>query len=248
LSFKSLDSYRKFRKSVITNQRYILDEDSKKFLKSIKDTCEHRIKSIPISQSLCRAQIGCDYIPIIENDIKVDEEPTPFEDKRMKPTVDFASEGRSNPKGIVYLYVAEDKDTAVSEVRPSLGEILSIGELNSNKELKIIDFSKHNGKFFVINPSQNDINEAAWRDMDKAFSIPVKNNDFNSDYVPTQIIAEFIKSLGYDGIAYKSSLAQGKNITLFDLDSTTISNVNIFKLKKINYEFDKELNQYTNNG
>lgn len=41
----------------------------------------------------------------------------------------------------------------------------------------------------------------------------------NSDYVPTQIIAELIKSLGYDGIAYKSSLANGHNIALFDLES-----------------------------
>lgn len=41
----------------------------------------------------------------------------------MKPLSNSASEGRANPKGIPYLYVATDKETAMSEVRPSLGAI-----------------------------------------------------------------------------------------------------------------------------
>jgi len=241
LSFKSWNSYWEFSNSVNTKRRYILDEESKCFLNSIKDTCKDRIKTIPISKSLWRAQIGCDYRPINEDY----DDPIPFNIERMKPKIDFASEGRANPKGITYLYVAENRETAMAEVRPSLGEIISIGELNSTKELKIIDFSVHRGKFYVKKPTQEDINEAVWRDMDKAFSIPVRNNGFNSDYVPTQVIAEFIKSLGYDGIEYKSSLAEGKNITLFDLESANFSECDIFKLKKIDYQFSEEINQST---
>jgi len=236
MSFKSWSSYSQFGNEIKSKSRFIFDQGSKSFLKAIKDTCKHRVKTIPMSQSLWRAQIGCDYIG---------DTPIPFELDRMKPKINVASEGRANPKGIPYLYVAEDDKTAMSEVRPSLGEIISVGEFNPTKELNIIDFSVHKGKFYVVDPSQMEINEAVWSHMDKAFSIPVRNNDFNSDYVPTQVIAEFIKSLGYDGIAYKSSLAEGKNITLFDLESATILERNIFKLSKINYKFNEELNQLT---
>lgn len=236
MSFKSWSSYSQFGNEVKSKSRFIFDQDSKSFLEAIKDTCKLRIKTIPMSQSLWRAQIGCDYI---------DDTPIPLKLDRMKPIIYVASEGRANPKGIPYLYVAEDEKTAMSEVRPSLGEFISVGEFNSTRELNVIDFSGHKGKFFVADPSQKDINEAVWRDMDNAFSKPVRNNDFNSDYVPTQVIAEFIKSLGYDGIAYKSSLAEGKNITLFDLESATILGCNIFKLSEINYKFNEELNQFT---
>ena len=81
--------------------------------------------------------------------------------------------------------------------------------------------------------------------MDNAFSIPTSNTNFNSDYVPTQIIAEFIKSLGYDGIAYKSSLGNGDNIVLFDLDMATIKENNIYKVKKVEFSFESVENQYT---
>lgn len=100
-------------------------------------------------------------------------------------------------------------------------------------------------KFFLKEPDEKERTEAVWTDMDNAFSIPTSNTNFNSDYVPTQIIAELIKSLGYDGIAYKSSLADGHNITLFDLDAATISERNIYKVKQVNFGFDSVENKYT---
>ena len=234
MSFKSWHSYWQFKDVIKNKSRFIFDNNSKSFLKAIEDTCELRIETIPMTQSLWRAQVGCKYEQLNQDDY----EPIPFKPDRMKPKKDFASEGRANPKGIPYLYLATNEKTAMSEVRPSLGEIISVGKFNSTKELKIIDFSIHQGKFYVKKPSQIEINEAVWRDMDKAFSIPVTISNFNSDYVPTQVIAELIKSLGYDGIAYKSSLAKGKNITLFNLESASISERKICKVSKIDYEFN----------
>lgn len=165
----------------------------------------------------------------------------------MKPLSSSASEGRANPKGIPYLYVATDKETAMSEVRPSLGAILSIGKFKPNKKLKIIDFSVHQGKMKFFLKESDDIkkSEAVWTDMDNAFSVPTSNTNYNSDYVPTQIIAEFIKSLGYDGIAYKSSLGNGHNIVLFDLDMATITENDIYEVKKVDFAFESVVNQYT---
>ena len=245
MSFKLWDSYSQFINVVKSKSRFILDDDSKSFLKAIEDTCKSRVLIIPISEPLWRAQIGCCYEPIIQDDIYVDDLPIPFDFDRMKPIKDFASEGRANPKGIPYLYVARDIKTAMSEVRPSLGEIISVGEFKPVKELKIIDFSKHKGKFFVRLPTQKDIDEAVWRDMDRAFSIPVSNSNFHPDYVPTQIIAELIKSLGYDGIAFKSSITKGINITLFSIGSASIQKCDIYNTRKIDYDFIEEINQFT---
>ncbi len=252
MSFKSWRSYWDFRYAVKNNSRFILDQEAKDFLTAIEDTCSSRIETILISSSLWRAQIGCDYIPQYQedehgDDIHVDDVPVPFDNKRMKPLNNSASEGRANPKGIPYLYIATNKETAMSEVRPSLGAILSIGKFKPTKELKIIDFSVHQGKmkFFLKEPDDIKKSEAVWTDMDNAFSTPTSNTNFNSDYVPTQIIAEFIKSLGYDGIAYKSSLGNGHNIVLFDLDMVTITENDIYKVNKVDFSFESVENQYT---
>ena len=237
MNFKSWRSYWDFRDTVKNNSRFILDKESKDFLTAIEQTCVSRVKTISMSSSLWRAQIGCDYVPQYQedehgNNVHVDDVPVPFDYKRMKPLNNSASEGRANPKGIPYLYVATDKETAMSEVRPSLGAILSIGKFKPTRELKIIDFSVHQGKinFFLKEPNDVDKVELVWTDMDNAFSVPTSNTNFNSDYVPTQIIAEFIKSLGYDGIAYKSSLGNGQNIVLFVLDMATITENDIYEV------------------
>ena len=151
MSFKSWRSYSDFQYAVKNNSRFILDQRSNDFLAAIKDTCSSRVEIISISSFLWRAQIGCDYVPQYQEDehgdnIHVDDIPVPFDDKRMKPLNNSASEGRANPKGIPYLYVATDKETAMSEVRPSLGAILSVGKFKPTKELKIINFSVHQGK------------------------------------------------------------------------------------------------------
>ncbi len=248
MNFKSWNSYGLFSYAVKNKSRFILNDECKFFLLAIEDTCKSRIITLPTTQSLWRAQNGCSFLPIEQDGIHIGNEAIPFEYKRMKPLNNSAPEGRANPKGISYLYVATDKKTAMSEVRPSLGEIISVGKFEAIKKLLIIDFTKHQrkAKFWVIEPSQAQIVDRVWADIDEAFSRPISNNTFNSGYVPTQIIAELIMSLGYDGIAYKSSLAEGKNIVLFDLDSALITGCDIYNTKQVSYSFDEVINQDTN--
>ena len=45
----------------------------------------------------------------------------------------------------------------------------------------------------------------------------------DTDYVPTQVIAELYKSEGYDGIAYKRAFGDdGYNIAVFNLDDARV--------------------------
>jgi hypothetical protein len=248
MSFKSWRSYSIFSNTVRSKQRYILDDESKQFLDSIIDTCENRIKKLKKDSIVCRAQNGCSWQPYYqtspenEEDIYVDDLPHPYPSERMKPIEDSALEGRANSKGIPCLYVATDKETAMSEVRPSLDSIISLGYLKLKKDIKVLDFSVEHGNMnfniiFKEKPSQAEIDKAVWLEIDNAFSKPTKVSDLKSDYAPTQIISEYIKSKGYDGIAYKSSFADGYNIALFDLEIADVAKCSIYEPLKIKIDF-----------
>lgn len=249
MGFKSWRSYLIFRIAVDTKQRYILDGESKDFLNSIIGTCKDRERTLKKGSIVWRAQNGHSTRPLYQEDpdtgeeIYIDDLPIPFPNTRMKPLPDSASEGRANPKGIPCLYVATDKDTAMSEVRPWLGAIISVGEFRLVRNLKILDFSVNHGKnnlrIYFEEPAAEEIVEAVWSDIDNAFSRPTKASDLNSEYAPTQIISEFIKSEGYDGIAYKSSLTDGHNVCLFDLGSANIVKCSIYEATKIKFDFSR---------
>ncbi len=253
MSFKSWRSYQTFRNSVNTQQRYILDDESKNFLNSIIDTCTDRERTIQAGATVWRAQKGHSWRPYYQTDyetdesIHVDDFPCPFSKDRMKPLVDSAVEGRANSKGIPCLYVATNTETAMAEVRPWLGAILSVGKLTVVRNLKILDFSVEHGqtnfKFFFEEPTPEKIIKSVWSDIDNAFSEPTTSTDMKSEYAATQIISEFIKSKGYDGIAYKSSLADGHNICLFDLDSADVVSCSIYETTGIKFNF-KHIEEY----
>ena len=250
MSFKSWRSYWNFSYSVRSKQRYILDDESKHFLDSIIDTCQNRITKLKKDSIVYRAQDGHSWRPFSQTDpeteeeIYVDDIPCSYPLERMKPLVDSALEGRANPKGIPCLYVASDRETAMSEVRPWLGSIISVGCLKITKDIKVLDFSVEHGKinfqiYFKKQPSQEEIAKAVWLDIDNAFSKPTRASDSKSDYAPTQIISEYVKSKGYDGIAYKSSLADGYNIALFDLGVADVVGCSIYKALKIKFDFEQ---------
>ncbi len=240
MSFNSWRSYMKFSYAVKNKSRYVLDQESQEFLKAIEDTCVSRLEVIPPGSLMWRAQAGHDDREYYQDDIYIDDFPVPYPENRMRPLLNSASEGRANPKGIPCLYVASTKETAMSEIRPWLGSIISVARFTNDRELRIIDFSKHFGKrasFYLQEPSDAEKIEAVWRDIDNAFSEPVTNSDLKSDYAPTQIIAELIKSLGYDGIAFKSSLSDGYNLALFDLDSAKFKSCELQEAKEIKFSF-----------
>lgn len=249
MSFKSYRGYYIFMNSVCRQQRYIMNEESIAFLESIIETCHHRVNIIKSGTWVWRAQIGSDFRPIYQTDpetdedIHVDDAPIPFSSKRMKPLPDSASEGRANPKGIPCLYVATDKETAMSEVRPWLNATISVGRFRVARDLKILDFSvaqeKRKFHIYLSEPDLEKRIEAVWSDIDKAFSRPTKNSDIKSDYAPTQIISEFVKSKGYDGIAYKSSFSKGHNIALFDLNSATMFDCKLYEASEIKFNFNE---------
>lgn len=246
MSFKSWLSYSDFSEKSCSKLRYILDNESSDFLNSINDTCNERVKTLKTGSVVWRAQTGFDKRNTSGNDeqkLHIDER-IPFSFNRMKPLTNSASEGRANPKGIPCLYVAADAETAIHEVRPWPGLTVTIAQLHLTKDVRLIDFSetadtKQYPYFFFGEPPIEKRIEAVWAAMDVAFSWPVTKSDSKSEYAPTQIISEFIKSKGYDGIIYKSSLTQGHNYVLFNLNDAAVVQCDLFEVTKVKFDFER---------
>lgn len=127
----------------------------------------------------------------------------------VPPSPKLVRDGRSNPKFIRYLYVAESPTTAVFEVRPILYNAVNVAGIEVLEQLRVANIAVD------IDPcKERSFEEWILCFIQSAFSSPTNNSD---DYIPTQIIAEFFRHKGYDGIRYSSSLhREGHNLTIFD--------------------------------
>lgn len=240
INFKSWRSFTAFAQKIIQENRFIHDKETRDFLNTILKTCDARIRVIEKGTLFWRAQLGCDTRKYIEENRLIMEEIQPYPPKRMKPLIGQALEGRANPKGIPCLYLSSNKNTALAEIRPWVGTLISISKFKINKKIRIIDCSvSHNLKipFYLGELEPLGREEVIWAFIDKAFSRPVQSTDNMADYVPTQIIAELFKNRGFDGIKYQSNLGTGKNVMLFNMDLTEIVSSSLYETSKIKFNF-----------
>jgi hypothetical protein len=249
--FKSWNSFRDFENKVEKSMRFIRDVEDDEFLAEVLRTSKKRIKKLKKGTILYRAQIGHDWRTInIGNSEEIVEEEIPcgFSPDRMKPHTNKAYEGRANPKGIPYLYLASAEDTAMAETRPWIGSLVSCAQFKVKKDLELIDLSIHADKSFVLyfeEPTSALREDAVWNHIDQAFSKPIKKSDDTASYVSTQLIAELFKSKGMSGISYRSALiAGGINFALFDLKDADLINCTLFEVESINPVFKQTDNPY----
>lgn len=138
------------------------------------------------------------------------------------------SAGRANPKYVKYLYVAENPTTAIFEVRPFIYDAVNIAKVQVNEPLKVANIAVH---LNLSNDKDATIEMYVMGMIQGAFSKPTNNTD---DYIPTQIIAEYIKSLGYDGIRFNSSIhSGGVNLTIFNYEKCEAISSQDFRIENI---------------
>ena len=155
--------------------------------------------------------------------IKHDEEQTP-----IKVSLDSVPVVRQSNIEISDLHVAESPTTAMYEVRPFMFDAVNIAKVRVNEPLKIVniavdlDLSNNKGatkEMWVMGMIQG------------AFSKPTNNTD---DYLPTQVIAEYVRSLGYDGIRFNSSLHYGGvNLTIFNYEKCEAVSSQDFRIEEM---------------
>jgi hypothetical protein len=215
------------------------------FLDYLLATCKIRTIELPENTKLWRSQLGRDksIIKFAGGGI-LDTSLKPFPPHRMKPLSQKVKEGRANSKEVPALYLSTDHETAMAESRPWIASYLSIGTFYAIKNNKIIDLSKDKLMPVGIDDiernkgNQEFVEKVIWGAINEAFMKPVERSDELADYIPTQRIAEFFKSYGFDGLKYKSALGAGYNIALFCLSSVEQADCSLFYVKNIKYSFE----------
>ena len=140
------------------------------------------------------------------------------------PPPDKTRDMRANYRYIPYLYCANHPYTALVEVRPRLGADVSVATITVNEDLTILDFTLKNKPKKIKQAKEN-----LFSDLSMIYSKPVVSDDDVLDYIPTQFIAEYAKNLGYDGIAFRSSLTP-------ELDDSENKEYDIYNIVVFNYE------------
>jgi hypothetical protein len=187
VEFKSWRSYWAFECAVKTRTRYVYDPDVKSFLDTVLATAGRRVEAIPAAAYFWRAQQGNDLRPIYEGNEFLADEPAPHLPERMKPPRDRSREGRANPKGITYLYLANDRETASAEVRPWIGSLMSVGQFKTLRALRLVNCTtdgQGHRMYIGREPSPSEREESVWADIDRAFAKPVDPSDDLADYAP----------------------------------------------------------------
>lgn len=187
--------------------RFILSNEHSTFIdKYIEYAKLFKIYDINEGTKFFRARI---------NELEKKEECFPL-DKMRAPLPHKALQNRVNPAWIPYLYLASNKDTAVSEVRPWISCKITVAKFTLKRKVSVVNFSN---KEFVNSPrdEQYKKEEDIWRELiTRLFSMPFDPRD-DIAYIPTQYISERFKKEGFDGIIYDSALNEdGYNLCLFD--------------------------------
>jgi hypothetical protein len=99
---------------------------------SLKFGCE-----LNSEHTFFRAQRGCVLKKNVMGNGHVAWTTIPFGPTRMIPRADKVVAGRLNPHGIAVLYLAENIETAVQELRPVPKEILTVAEFRSKQPLRV---------------------------------------------------------------------------------------------------------------
>jgi hypothetical protein len=164
------------------------------------------------------------------------------------PPSEKSEAGRISPEGISVLYLASDAETALSEIRASTYDFVSVGEFKPKKAVRVVSLPElANISPFLYLADNNDlwqyaINHHCLRDFSDAVSKPLRRNDSLIDYLPTQFMAEFIKSERYDGVEYKSVMNPGgTNIAIFDESLFDCTGVQTVEVSRIQFETEPQI-------
>ncbi len=231
--------------------RDIGDSTTLRQWEDFREELMHRNRYFPIGAPLDRLKTLVGYLALDVDDFglemyraRIQEQPQPFTFGEMgAPPAGVASNGRANPAGIPYLYVASDAGTAISELRPHVADAACVAKVNLRSGLRVADL--RNPKKTASPFALEDIASVALHRKDlpflvklgKELSRPVRQKAAHIDYLPSQYLCEFIKSCGFDGVMYKSSVGDGVNIALFDPSAGTVASLVTHTVSSVRVEF-----------
>jgi len=147
------------------------------------------------------------------------------------PPEQLRTAGRMNSSGIMTYYGAFDLQTCIAELRPAVGEKIATAQFTLARPILVLDTTGFTGRPKAINIfAKTHIKRMRlWKFMTQfmnEIAQPCLPSDEHLDYVPTQVVSEYLTHLHevpgayegkrIDGIIYRSAQrANGKNIAIF---------------------------------
>jgi hypothetical protein len=216
-----------------------LEDDISAILEEYKD-----VASLPLKENmvLYRARVGFkEKKRSLSWGFDTEFHFTPYKGSEIDaPPPHMATSGRINRAGVSFLYCATEKYTAISEVRPHPGDRVSLAKFQLNSDAKVFDLSSTQILRFFDNDEK----------LDKFIPLNTLGVLINETIPPserirysiTQLIADCIRKLGFDGIAFNSTVGNGKNIVLFDQvkASQDESSAEVVNVESVKYEYRSE--------
>ena len=143
------------------------------------------------------------------------------------PPTHFASSGRMNASGISVFYGATETEIALAEVRPPVGSQVAVARFDIIRPLRLLDLTalsqvdEEDGSIFDTDYASRLSRMMFLRSLSTRMSRPIMPDDQDSEYLPTQVIADFLASkeeVALDGMLFPSvqqMSSNGLNAVLF---------------------------------
>lgn len=165
------------------------------------------------------------------------------------PPVSKAIAGRISITGEPVLYLTTDVATAIAEMRPWKGALVTVANLNLAKDLTVLDLTNLQRRLSPLSGHlwDNIALQYLIADVPHTFSVPTDPRPNHSNllagkkwekargYEYSQGVARIIKRLNYDGIVYPSSMGRGRNIALFNIRSAVPLKTKLYAIDNVEY-------------
>jgi len=158
------------------------------------------------------------------------------------PKKELSTAGRANPSGIPYLYLSDNEDTILYEIRASYLDEISIASFHLKQDLTqdiiISDFTETPSLYAPSAVNQRIKSTLLKQIISRDLSKPMRRYDSELDYIPTQFICEFIKVFtNVQGIKFRSSLHNvGNNVVIFNQDIMQSKEVKKVQVSKVSID------------
>jgi hypothetical protein len=170
-------------------------------------------------------------------------------DEMGVPPLGKSSEGRANASGIKCLYIAKDVDTTIHEVRAGAFDFISVGKFELQEDIIVADLKAIDqiSPFIEgLDCLEHAVNKKHLNKINFEMGRALRRSDSTLDYVPTQYISDFIKSVEHDGIPeyagieYNSTInPDGFNLAIFYPELLKCIEVETYSIKKLRYTKEK---------